>query len=105
MNNTQKIMGMLQLLEMNDDLFRYEMTSLGTKINNFFEDRSRLLSGQWLNVMYVSLAGENANESVEMHVNEAVATHFNESFVIDGDDDVLVDACRIVDNSPFALVH
>ena len=87
MNNTEKIIGMLQFLEMNDDLLNYELTSLATKIDNFFEDRSRLLSGQWLDVMYVSLAGDDADETVEI------------------DDDVLVEFSRSVEDSPFALAH
>ena len=64
MNSTEKITGMLQLLEMNNDFLGYELTSLGTKIDNFLDDRSRLLSAQWLSVMYVSLTEENVNDTV-----------------------------------------
>jgi len=70
MDKKEKIIGMLRLLDMNDDLLRYEFTSLGMKINNFLDDRSRLLSGQWLDVMYVSLTDEGSNETVEIDTDE-----------------------------------
>ena len=80
MDKKEKILGMLQLLDMNDDLFCYEMTSLATKINNFLDDRSRLVSGQWLDVMYVSLTDEGADETAEMDADdvfvEAEIIHF-----------------------------
>lgn len=66
MNSIEKITGMLQLLEMNNDFLGYELNSLGTKIDNFLDDRSRLLSAQWLSVMYVSLTEENVNDTVEL---------------------------------------
>ena len=70
MSKTEKIAGMIQLLEMNDDLLCYEMTSLAKKIDNFLEDRNRQLSGKWLDVMYLSLAGEDSNEMVERYTEE-----------------------------------
>ena len=66
MDRSEKIKGMLTLLELNDDQFGYEMTSLAVKINNFLDDRSRLLSGQWLSVIYKSLTEENDSESSEI---------------------------------------
>ena len=74
MNSTEKIMGMLQLLEMNNDFLGYELTSLGTKINNFLDDRSRMLSAQWLSVMYVSLTEENANDPFELESTDFPVT-------------------------------
>ena len=67
MDRSEKIKGMLTLLELNDDQFGYEMTSLAVKINNFLDDRSRLLSGQWLSVIYKSLTEENDSESGEIY--------------------------------------
>ena len=67
MDRSEKIKGMLTLLELNDDQFGYEMTSLAVKINNFLDDRSRLLSGQWLSVIYKSLTEENDSESGETY--------------------------------------
>jgi len=70
MNSREKIKGMLTLLELNDDQLCYEMTSLAVKINNFLDDRSRLLSGQWLSVMYESLIEENESEIVEIETDD-----------------------------------
>lgn len=72
MDRTEKILGMLTLLELNDDQFCYEMTSLAKKFNNFLDDQSRLTSAQWLSVMYKSLTEENDTETVEIHTNKPV---------------------------------
>ena len=72
MNRTEKIVGMLTLLELNDDQFCYEMTSLVNKINNFLDDQSRLISAQWLSVMYKSLTEENDSETVEINAHKPV---------------------------------
>ena len=74
MSKTEKIAGMIQLLEMNDDLLCYEMTSLAKKIDNFLEDRNRQLSGKWLDVMYLSLAGEDNNETADIDAEELLAS-------------------------------
>ena len=55
MDSTEKIRDMLKILKMNDDHFHYELTSLAAKVNNFLDDRNRMLSGQLISVMYDSL--------------------------------------------------
>ena len=55
MDSTEKIRDMIKLLKMNDEHFNYELNSLAAKVNNFLDDRTRLLSGQLLSVMYDSL--------------------------------------------------
>ncbi|MBN2075975.1 MAG: hypothetical protein JW762_10535 [Dehalococcoidales bacterium] len=55
MDSTEKIRDMLKLLKMNDDHFHYELASLAAKVNNFLDDRNRMLSGQLISVMYDSL--------------------------------------------------
>ena len=59
MNSTDKIRDMIKLLKMNDDHFHYELTSLAVKVNNFLDDRNRMLSGRLLSVMYDSLTQQN----------------------------------------------
>jgi hypothetical protein len=59
MDSTEKIRDMIKLLKMNDDHFHYELTSLAAKVNNFLDDRNRMLSGQLLSVMYDSLTQHN----------------------------------------------
>ena len=59
MNNTDKIRDMIKLLNMNEEHFQYELSSLATKVNNFLDDRTRFLSGQLLSVMYDSLIQQN----------------------------------------------
>ena len=86
MQKSEKIKGMLTLLELNDDQFCYEMTSLAAKINNFLDDRSRLLSGQWISVMYLSLTEENDNEVVTVNTNNIVNQDMVESVEIDVDE-------------------
>ena len=56
MDSTEKIRDMIKLLKMNDEHFNYELNSLAAKVNNFLDDRTRLLSGQLLSVMYDSLS-------------------------------------------------
>ena len=58
---------MLTLLELNDDQFSYEMSSLAKKIANFFDDQSRLLSAQWLSVIYRSLMVDSDIEPVTLN--------------------------------------
>ena len=92
MDKKEKILGMLQLLDLNDDLFRYEMTSLAKKINNFLDDRSRLLSGKWLDVMYVSLTDESADEKVEIGVSnilDKVGFDLDDNPVVDFQDEYI----------------
>jgi len=114
MNRAEKIMGMLTLLELNDDQFCYEMTSLAAKINNFLDDRSRLFSGQWLSVLYKSLTEEteeneseivnrNAINRVAIDVDETVGTDVNESVETDVIT-ALEKAIPVFDDSRFALV-
>lgn len=55
MENTKKIKDMLKLLTMNDDHFHYELISLATKVNNFLDDRTMIISRQLLCVMYDNL--------------------------------------------------
>lgn len=59
MESTEKIKYMLKLLTMNDDHFHNELTSLAAKVNNFLDDRNRMLSGQLISVMYDSLTRPN----------------------------------------------
>jgi len=59
MNSTDKIRDMIKLLNMNEEHFQYELTSLAAKVNNFLDDRTRFLSGQLISVMYDSLTQQN----------------------------------------------
>ena len=127
MDRSEKIKGMLTLLELNDDQFSYEMTSLAVKINNFLDDRSRLLSGQWLSVIYKSLTEENDSESgetyakipaeiynyanvetfaktpIEIEKLETVETDAEEAIEPE-ETDVFASISPSFDESPFALV-
>ena len=111
MNRTEKIVGMLTLLELNDDQFCYEMTSLGNKINNFLDDQSRLISAQWLSVMYKSLTEENDSETVEINSHKPVEIDPYETVGIDPNEtgetdanDVFDESSLIFNDSSFALV-
>ena len=59
MDSTEKIRDMIKLLKMNEEYFNYELTSLAAKVNNFLDDRTRMLSGQLISVMYDSLTEQN----------------------------------------------
>jgi len=59
MNSTEKIKDMIKLLNMNEEYFQYELTSLAAKVNNFLDDRTRFLSGQLISVMYDTLTRQN----------------------------------------------
>jgi hypothetical protein len=59
MDSTEKIRDMMKLLKMNEEYFQYELTSLAAKVNNFLDDRTRILSGQLITVMYDSLTQQN----------------------------------------------
>jgi hypothetical protein len=59
MNSTEKIKDMIKLLNMNEEYFQYELTSLAAKVNNFLDDRTRFLSGQLISVMYDTLTQQN----------------------------------------------
>ena len=50
---------MIKLLNMNEEHFQYELTSLAAKVNNFLDDRNRFLSGQLISVMYDTLTQQN----------------------------------------------
>jgi len=111
MDKIEKIKGMLTLLELNDDQYCYEMTSLAAKINNFLDDRSRLLSGQWISVMYLSLTEGNDNEDFAVNVNNIVKKDANESIGRDVNETVVIKSNNVVekakivfDDSQFALV-
>lgn len=126
MDKTEKIKGMLKLLELNDDQYCYEMTSLATKINNFLDDRSRLLSGQWLSVIYTSLTEEDDGEiietfakmtvdttaetPVEIDVEMPVGIDKYETVIMDADVPIDIDDIDVLDSIPgfeesrFALV-
>jgi len=111
MDKIEKIKGMLTLLELNDDQYCYEMTSLAAKINNFLDDRSRLLSGQWISVMYLSLTEGNDNEDFAVNVSNIVKKDANESIGRDVNETVVIKSNNVVekakivfDDSQFALV-
>ena len=111
METTEKIRDLIKLLSMNQDHLCYELTSLTSKVNNFLDDRTRMLSGQLLSVMYESLMEENANESVEIGVHETIEIETHESAEIDAHEtieietnDVLGEASPRFDDSRFALV-
>ncbi|UCD09456.1 MAG: hypothetical protein JSU79_02095 [Dehalococcoidales bacterium] len=72
MDRNDRIRGMFTLLELNSDQFSYDMCSLAKKINNFFDDQSRLVSAQWLSVIYQSLAEENDNGIIEIITNNSI---------------------------------
>jgi translation elongation factor EF-4 len=97
MDKIEKIKGMLTLLELNDDQYCYEMTSLAAKINNFLDDRSRLLSGQWISVMYVSLTEENDNEAVELISKKSIESNEHKTITSDINDVVEGDAVKYVE--------
>ena len=59
MDSTEKIRDMMKFLKMNEEYFQYELTSLAAKVNNFLDDRTRMLSGQLISVMYDSLTQQN----------------------------------------------
>jgi len=59
MESTEKVRDMMKLLKMNEEHFQYELTSLAAKVNNFLDDRTRMLSGQLISVMYDSLTQQN----------------------------------------------
>jgi hypothetical protein len=59
MNSTDKIRDMINLLNMNEEHFQYELTSLAAKVNNFLDDRTRFLSGQLISVMYDTLTQQS----------------------------------------------
>ena len=59
MESTEKIRDMLKFITMNDDHFHYELTSLAAKVNNFLDDRNRILSRQLLSIMYDSLTQQS----------------------------------------------
>ncbi|MBN2076475.1 MAG: hypothetical protein JW762_13080 [Dehalococcoidales bacterium] len=59
MDSTEKIRDMMKLLKLNEDQFNYELSSLAVKVNNFLDDRTRMLSGQLISVMYDSLTQPN----------------------------------------------
>ena len=99
MDRTEKIVGMLTLLELNDDQFCYEMTSLGNKMNNFLDDQSRLISAQWLSVMYKSLTEENDSETVEINAYKPVRLDAYETVGIDADETGETDANDVFDKS------
>lgn len=99
MDRTEKILGMLTLLELNDDQFCYEMTSLGNKINNFLDDQSRLISAQWLSVMYKSLTEENESETVEIITNKPFEVDVYETVGKDTDETCEIDANDVFDKS------
>ena len=102
MNRSEKIMGMLTLLELNDDQFCYEMTSLAAKINNFLDDRSRLFSGQWLSVLYTSLTEEteeNENEVVNRNAIRPVKINLRETFGTDINEAVKRDVSTVLEKA------
>ena len=111
MENNEKIMDLIKLLNMNQDHLCYELTSLSAKINNFLDDRTRMLSGQLLSVMYDSLMEENTNESVEMNSSKFVEAGVYETVGIDTDETIGINDATVLDKagptfdeSRFALV-
>jgi len=42
----------VKLLKMNEEHFHYELTSLDARVDNFLGDRTRMLYGQMISVMY-----------------------------------------------------
>ena len=83
MESTDKIRDLIKLLDMNQDHLCYEWTSLTAKINNFLDDRTRMLSGQLLSVMYDSLMEEKVKDAVAINVNRSVELDANEIIVND----------------------
>ena len=72
MDSTEKIRDLMMLLTMNEDQLCYELTSLDAKVNNFLDDRERLLSGQLLSVMYTILTEQNVDETIEIGVGDVL---------------------------------
>ena len=103
LENNEKIRDLIKLLNMNQDHLCYELTSLAAKINNFLDDRTRMLSGLLLSVMYDSLMEENTNESVEIDVNKPVEKSLHETAGIGVDDTVETDAVDVFDKAGFTL--
>lgn len=85
MDSTEKIRDLILLLTMNEDHLCYELTSLDAKVNNFLDDRERLLSGQLLSVMYTILTEQNDNETIETGAGEVLDKadpSFNQSHLV-----------------------
>jgi hypothetical protein len=103
LENNEKIRDLIKLLNMNQDHLCYELTSLAAKINNFLDDRTRMLSGLLLSVMYDSLMEENANESVEIDVNKPVEMGRYKIAGIDADETVETDTVDVLDKAGLAF--
>ena len=105
MDKIEKIKGMLTLLELNDDQYCYEMTSLAAKINNFLDDRSRLLSGQWISVMYLSLTEGSDNEAAELISKKSVESNENKTITSDINDVVEEDAVIYIEKDAHEIIE
>jgi len=103
LENNEKIRDLIKLLNMNQDHLCYELTSLAAKINNFLDDRTRMLSGLLLSVMYDSLMEENTNESFEIDVNKPVEMGLHETAGIGADETVEIDAVDVLDKAGLAF--
>jgi hypothetical protein len=103
LENNEKIRDLIKLLNMNQDHLCYELTSLAAKINNFLDDRTRMLSGLLLSVMYDSLMEENTNESVEIDVNKPVEMGRYKIAGIDADETVETDTVDVLDKAGLAF--
>ena len=103
LENNEKIRDLIKLLNMNQDHLCYELISLAAKINNFLDDRTRMLSGLLLSVMYDSLMEENTNESVEIDVNKPVEMGRYKIAGIDADETVETDTVDVLDKAGLAF--
>jgi hypothetical protein len=103
LENNEKIRDLIKLLNMNQDHLCYELTSLAAKINNFLDDRTRMLSGLLLSVMYDSLMEENTNESFEIDVNKPVEMGRYKIAGIDADETVETDTVDVLDKAGLAF--
>ena len=111
MENTEKIKDLMKLLNMNQDHLCYELNSLAAKVNNFLDDRTRMLSGQLISVMYKSLTEDIDSETVEINTNKSIENYTYETIEKDANENVEIDindipgeASPSFDDSRFALV-
>ena len=103
LENNEKIRDLMKLLNMNQDHLCYELTSLAAKINNFLDDRTRMLSGQLLSVMYDSLMEENTDELVEIDVIKSVEMGLHDTAGIGADETVETDTDDVLDKTGFTF--
>jgi len=62
MDSNEKICELIELLNMNNELYHSELTGLSVKINNLLDDKIRMLSDQLLSGKYTEKNEKNEEE-------------------------------------------